>query len=302
MKRFGAGVALFLAFIACGSAHSEEVLVFGITPWETAIRLKQMYRPLLNYVEEFIGVKVDIVIPDNYPALERMMKEGKIHIGGFSPVSYVVAKGRNPEIQYVATCTQQVGDQSKDSYLGIILVRKDSPFHKIRDLKNHRIAFTHRTSASGYIYPIELLKNEGITQPGTYFKDIIFLDKHPLVTDAVATGQADAGATWESNLFVAVKKHGDIFRTIAQTKPIPFDAYAVRGVSEEMKEKIQTAFLSLPPEVIAKARKAGLPYTGWKVQDDSFYDSVREVSGFSNMEKRSSPVCFLSTAAAVTFQ
>lgn len=296
MKRFGAGAVFFLALMAYGSVHAEEVLIFGITPWETSPRLKAMYRPVLDYIGESIGVKVDIVIPDNYPALERMMKAGQIHIGGYSPVSYVVAKERDPELQYIATCTQQVGDISKDSYLGIILVRKDSPFHKIKDLRDHRIAFTHRTSASGYIYPIELLKNEGITQPEVYFKELIFLDQHPMVTDAVATGKADAAATWESNLYVAVKKHGDIFRVIAQTKPIPFDAYAVRGVTDEIKAKIQNAFLSLPPEVIAKAREAGLPYTGWKVQDDSFYDSVREVSGFKSLQETSGTPCFLSTA------
>ena len=298
MKRFGASAVFFLALLACGSVHAEDVLIFGLTPWETSPRLKAMYRPVLDYIGKSIGMKVDIVIPDNYPALERMMKAGQIQIGGFSPVSYVVAKERDPELRYIATCTQQVGDMSKDSYLGIIIVRKDSPFHKIKDLKNQRIAFTHRTSASGYIYPIELLKNEGITQPEVYFKDLIFLDKHPLVTDAVATGKADAAATWESNLYVAVKKHGDIYRVIAQTKPIPFDAYAVRGITDEMTAKIQNAFLSLPPEAIARAREAGLPYTGWKIQNDSFYDSVREVSGFQSYKETSGSPCFLSTAFA----
>ena len=44
------GAALFLALITCSfsyaevEAEPEDVLYFGVTPWETAMKLKRMYQ------------------------------------------------------------------------------------------------------------------------------------------------------------------------------------------------------------------------------------------------------------------
>ncbi|MCH7650610.1 MAG: PhnD/SsuA/transferrin family substrate-binding protein, partial [Nitrospinae bacterium] len=57
-----------------------------------------------------------------------------------------------------------------------IFVRKDSGLKTLADLKGKTIAFTDPISSSGYLYPLDLFKSEGLLHgpPEKYFKRIYF--------------------------------------------------------------------------------------------------------------------------------
>ena len=277
-------------------ARALEDLTFGITPWEDEQALMKMFRPILDHVAKELDVGIEMVVSPDYESLGKMLNSGKVQVGQFSPSVYVMAKDTDPGIEYILTCNKRIGNRTVDSYYGYILVMADSPYRNIIDLKGKRFAFTNTQSASGYIYPLMLLKG-GYMIPdlSIFFKEILFLETHPRVTEALMENKIDAGATWEANYETATKKYGQVFRIIARTKHIPYDAIAVRGFGDEERTRIQKAFLEVPPAVIEAAQAKGFPYAGWSIKDDSLYDVARKVNQFSVYEEKRT-TCFIDAA------
>ena len=265
----------------------EETIVFGINPWHEPDVLRKIHRPVLDHLEKALGVKVEMKVSEDYPGLIKMVQSGEVQLASFSPILYMTAKKEIPELEYVATCTRRIGGEVSESYQGYFLVKRDSPYQDLGGMKGKRFAFVNTSSSSGYHYAIMHFKIRGILDPETFFSEIVFAGSHPKVTTAIAKGEIDVGVTSEENYELAVKEHGDIFRIIEKTNPIPFDAYTAYKVPAELKKKFQTALVEVPEEVIEKARAAGFPYTGWAVKEESFYDGLRKVYDFIEWENSS---------------
>jgi ABC-type phosphate/phosphonate transport system substrate-binding protein len=106
------------------------------------------------------------------------------------------------------------------------------------------------------------------------------LKRHPKVTESIVKGVIDGGATWDANLKASIQKYDDVFRVIAETKPIPLDNIAVGPhVSYQDSEAIKKAFLKLDADspVIKKMQSQGYPFCGVTVRNDAFYNVVREI-------------------------
>ena len=252
----------------------------GITPWEKPDVLKKMHAPLMKYLSQELGKKVVFRVAKNYQELGERIQNQSIDVGFFAPRAYVHAKDEIPGLRYLLTFQKkdQTG-QVRDHYKGVIVALKTSPYYSIQDLKGKRFAFTDYQSASGYLYPRALMKKQGIN-PKTYFSKVFMLKRHPKVTQALFKGVIDGGATWDANLKASIQKYDDVFRVIAETKPIPLDNIAVGPhVSYQDSEAIKKAFLKLDADspVIKKMQSQGYPFCGVTVRNDAFYNVVREV-------------------------
>jgi phosphonate transport system substrate-binding protein len=92
------------------------------------------------------------------------------------------------------------------------------------------------------------------------------------VTDALAAGSLDAGATWDFNLAEARKKHGDIFKIIREER-IPNLAIATHpSLGDARRKALKEALLAAPPALFE-----GLPTAGFVERPESFYDGVRRL-------------------------
>jgi len=158
----------------------------------------------------------------------------------------------------------------------MILTLKDSGITSLKDLKGKKFGFTEKSSSSGYRYPLLIFRNAGI-EPNLHFANIYFMGSHPKVTDAISAGSIDSGATWDGNYIAAVKKHGDIFRIIEQTEPIPLDLIAAsHTLDKKMLKELEALLLSLKPGD-PEVNTEGFPYKGFIKKDDAFYNIVRDV-------------------------
>lgn len=287
LRRLATGVAMLLAsgMPALGQGQSpapnqgERTYRFGIPPWQQGQKeddIRRLYRPLLDWLGARVGCHFDILSSRSYEEMVQYMAQGTVDLASISPVPYVLAKKANPGIELLLTELSWNQDRSatQDGYIGLIVAaRGRTGLDRLADLKGKRFGFVAEDSSSGYRYPVVLLRENGID----YARDLdyLFLGSHPRVTDAIVAGSIDAGATWDFNLSQAVAKHGDVFKIIAQTPPIPNLAIV--------------AHPSLPPEIRAKVREelsqvdpkllGGLPTAGYVIRPDSFYDVVRSVAG-----------------------
>jgi phosphonate transport system substrate-binding protein len=266
---------------ASGFGADDEVrLVLAVTPWEEATTLEAIHRPILAALEEETGLQLAFQVARSYEDLVHTMQQGQVQLGIFSPVAYVQARKTLPQLRYLATVMNLDEDgQCSDHYRGCIISRSDSRFATLADLPGCRFAFTARNSASGYRYPRQLLLDAGL-DPERDFSQVFLLKQHPYITDALVRGSIDAGATWSGNLRQARALHGDVFRVIAETAPIPLDAFAAApGLDEAVIRRLQAALLGLEANgpALRESRQHGGNRAGFSLRDDAFYDPVRRL-------------------------
>lgn len=261
---------------------SQDTLLFAVPPWGESKRMKEAYTPLFNYLSEKFGKKLQLLIMEDYDTSVTHILEGDIDIFLLSPVSYVVAKEKDPHIQYIATQMRESQGKRFATYKGylVALASKYKNFRLddfLKSPQNYAIGFVTKKSSSGYAYPMAMMKKKGI-DPFQVFKQATIFENHVQVTDAIAQGEIDIGATWEYNLEEAQKKHGDIFMIIETTAEIPGIAWvASKNVDPKLVEKFRAALLDLNTAPVREKLLKETPDKGWEIVPESFYDQVREV-------------------------
>ncbi len=251
---------------------------FGIPPYQkgqTVDEIRGLYKPLLVWLGKQLGCRFDFIGAETYDQMIDMVATGRVQVAGLGPVPYVEAKNKNPDLRLLLTELKWNQDKTKlvDVYHGyIVALKKRHDLNSLSDLKGKIFAFVDRNSTSGYQYPNALMRRQGII-PDRFFSKVYFLGSHPRVTDAVAAGSVDAGATWDFNLAQAIKKHGDIFKIISPPSAIPNLAVVAHpSLPLAVQRKIQQILPTVPAALLR-----GLPADGFVVRPDNFYDAVRVI-------------------------
>jgi phosphate/phosphite/phosphonate ABC transporter binding protein len=264
---------------------SKPCFRLGILPWQREDEhddLIKRYQPLLDWLESRTGYSFTAVSARTYTALIEMFVEGSVQFAYLSPLPYVLARQENPGIELLATelAWNAAGTQKTDTYCSYFLVLKSrTDLSGIEDLRGKHFGFVIRESGSSFQYPNAMLQARGIDYE-TFFGSHRFLGSHPKVTDAIASGDIDGGATWDFNWRKAVEKHGDIFKPIFTSMPIPNLCIAAHpSVPPEQRQLVRKALLEINPSVLS-----GTHADGFTARPDGFYDIVRLLCGVLKMQ------------------
>jgi phosphate/phosphite/phosphonate ABC transporter binding protein len=253
-------------------------LRFAVTRYLSLPQIEVAYGPLLKYLGSHLHVKTRLIAPEGYGASGDVLGNGEADLADLAPLAYVRAKARYPHIRVVLAL---IADGSP-TYAGYLIVRSDSPFFRLEDLKGRKLAFVDPDSSSGYLYPMYLLRSHGI-DPSKYFSETVFLGTHDKVLDSVWSGDVDVGATYSKAL--AYTRNRGVnpmdYRIVAKTARIPNDAFCVRsGLPEAVVENIVAAMeplSTLTPEgreILGRT----LQSNGFIPADDNHYAEIREVA------------------------
>jgi phosphate/phosphite/phosphonate ABC transporter binding protein len=235
-----------------------------------------MYSPLAEYLAKEIGEKVTIVVPKDFEAFKDVVKAGKVDIAFANPLIYVQVKEKS-NIEPLALSSEV---KSGTRFRGIIIVRKDSGFSRVQDLRGRKFIFVDNDSAAGYIFQMLLLSKAGFDVD----KDISrlpFAKKHDNVIAAVFNKTADAGGLREDELGKA-KDNLDIsqLRIVAYTDYFPnWPLFATARLNPGLAAKIKAALLRLKPndpqneKILGPAR-----LTGFVPVSDKDYDNLRNAA------------------------
>ena len=271
-------ISLILISLLLLSSVQADEYKFGVTPWQrgqTEDDIHRLYKPMLDWLSQETGHDFIIVSTKDYRQMINYLADGTLHIVSISPVPYILAKRKNPNLNVLVTeLSPGVNSNiSRDVYFSYILARKDNAIvNSITDLRNKIFGFVRRESTSGFIYPVHMFNRSRINYQ-SYFKKFYFLGSHPSVTDAIAAGSLDAGATWSFNWNKAKEKHGDIFKAVWKSPPIPnLGIVAHPYMPKPLQDKLKALLLSVDPELLT-----GLPASGFVSRDDSFYNGVRTI-------------------------
>ena len=261
------------------NSNARACYQFGILPWQTdrlEADIVRCYQPMLAWLAQRTNFVFSAITSRSYSELIDMFVHGDIQLAYMSPLPYVIAMQRNSGISLLVTeLAWNAEGQKSDTYHSHFLALKSrTDIQGIEDLAGKRFGFVTRESASSFQYPNAMLQSRGIRYED-FFSSHVFLGSHPRVTDAIVSGEIDAGATWDYNWRQAILKHGDVFNSVFTSMPIPNLCIAAHpSVSREHQELIQRALPQIEPRHVD-----GLHAAGFVVRPDSFYDIVRLLSG-----------------------
>lgn len=197
-RAFGAVIAL--AVTACAPETTNPTasgpqpiteLRIGLTAIGGERERAEILKGYEAYLEQRLGMPVRVYNASDYAGVAQAMEADQIELAFVGPSNY-------------AGMALRMGDRiapvlapADASYYAILYVSAASPYRTLEDLRGKTLAFADVNSASGYLIPSSLLRQEG-KDPAQFFGRTIFAGGHQQAIVAVMRGQADAGVTWSS--------------------------------------------------------------------------------------------------------
>jgi len=258
--------------LAADANKWPKKLTFGVIPVAGSTSMKENFGPLTKYLEDSLGVKVEMKLAGDYTGIITGMAHKHIDFAYLGPKSYVEAARRaNAE----ALVVEVDGESGLPGYRGTIITKKGSNLKSLEDIKGKKWAFTSSQSTSGTLVPTVMFSKKGI-DPKKYFSKVIYSGGHEASILSVKAGKVDAASTnnLDFNRGLGKQWTKDDFNVIYTSDLIPGAPVAIRAeMPQSLKMAIKGALVSYnDPEGLKRLKNKGfIP------GDDSVYDPIREL-------------------------
>lgn len=260
------------------------VVTIGATVTENQAATDARFRPLGDYFQEKFGVEMRVQQASDYAAVVQALTAGHIQLarlGGSSyAAGYIDSEGGIEPVAVPAELDGSLG------YHSVLIVRSDSPYQKLEDLKGKSLAWADPNSTSGYLVPMVSLRSNGI-EPKEFFGETVFSGGHEQSVIGVLNGTLDSAFTWTSKddntgqlrmmMDRDMLKREDV-RVVWESPLIPNPLYAVPSdLPADMKKDLEEFFLNLHKErpELADAAASGRT-SGFVVATHDMYSPVVE--------------------------
>ena len=218
-------------------------LVFTYTPVEDPAVYKDAFADFQKFLEQKTGKKVIYYTVHSNSAQVEAMRSGRLHIAGFStgPTCYAVNLAG-----YVPIAVKGYEDAFQ-GYRLIVVVKNNSPYKTLQDLKGKKVAHTSPSSNSGHLAPVALFPKEGII-PGQDY-EIAFSGGHD--SSVMGVGHGD---------YEAAPVASDVFERMATAERINRDDYRIIWQSSLFPTSSFGYAHDLHPDLVAKIKEAFAEY------------------------------------------
>ena len=165
---------------------NPDTLFFTNSPLEDPAVFKKLMEPFVDHLAKCTGRKVRFYDVYSSAAAIEAMRSGRMHLGTMSSGDTAFAVNVAGAIP-IGIRGDATGPQGYQLW---VIVKADSPFQKLSDLKGKRIAHTTPSSNSGNLAPRSLFPAEGLVPDKDY--KVLFSGKHENSVSGVAAGDFDA--------------------------------------------------------------------------------------------------------------
>ncbi|WP_025918096.1 putative selenate ABC transporter substrate-binding protein [Herminiimonas sp. CN] len=228
--------------LSSGLTHAQQVLRVSAIPDEAPTELQRKFKPLGDYLEKKLGMKVEFTPVTDYAASVEGLINHKLDMVWFGGFTFIQAKVRSNN--QVVPLVQRAEDEKFKS----VFITTSRDIAKLDDLKGKTFTFGSESSTSGHLMPRSYLLAAKIN-PDTDMKRIAFSGAHDATVAAVSGGKVDAGAlnisVWEK--LVASGKVDTKVVHVFYTTPGYYDYnWSVRAdMNPVLRKKLSDAFLAL---------------------------------------------------------
>ena len=234
---------LFLSMF-CNSLLAKELSI-GLIPEQNILRQMQRYQPLGQYLEGHTGIAIKFVVLPRYGNIVDNFKE--LGLDGAFWGSFTGALAINKlGVKHIA---RPVNPDGTSSYRGYLFVRKDSKIENVEDMEGRIMAYVDRATTAGYLFPMAYLREQGVANPDTYFKEAYFSGSHDASILAVLQGDADVGAaknTIYDRLITNNKEAKNQLVILASSLDVPSNGLGLAShVSDALATRLKKALLSM---------------------------------------------------------
>jgi len=257
-------VAVGLSAVGCAQAAPgggaapprPAKIVIAVQPTNTPEQLSNDAKGLEQFLESRLGADVEIVFPTTFAGVIEALRFGHAHAAFMSAWPASLAQKHAGAEVAMAEVREVLIDGKKveaPSYYSYWVVRKDSPYTTLNDLKGKKAALPSQLSTSGYVAPVArmielgLLPNDGKEADAKrFFSDVLYAGGYAQGWEALKNGQVDvtviAGDVSES-LYREVLGNTKV---VEQQGPIPSHAVVFgKRLQEPQRGQLKAALVEL---------------------------------------------------------
>ena len=231
---------------------NPSTIVFTYTPVEDPAVYEKIFNPFTDYLAQCTSKRVVFFQVQSNAAEIEAMRSGRLHVGGFSTGPTAFAVNIAGAVPFAVKGTEK----EFQGYNLIVIVKKDSPYKTLAELKGKKFAHTSPSSNSGHMAPMALFPSQGLTPDKDY--KILFSGKHDQSVMGVNSGDYD-GAAVASDVFERMASRGQIkeddFRIIYRSAKFPTSSFAIaHDLEPALSKKILDCFYAYRfPDEMKKA-------------------------------------------------
>lgn len=250
-------------------------LNIAMSPSQSSDEQREKRQLLADYLQEQLGIPVNIEIPQEYDIAIDLIAEGKVQMAYLGPFSYVKARQRNSQLEpLVAYIDKRTG---RPWYTSSIVVDTQRGIQTLQDIKGKRVGFVNQSSTSGYLVPAAHLISQKINFDQD-FAAIHYAGSHNENVLALESGQVDAIGI-NKPTFLKAQKSGQLplekYQMIWESDPIPNAPIVIsRQIPASLKRNLQEAFINAPRDLAALS---GAKSDGYTLVQDQDYDPIRKL-------------------------
>ncbi|MCZ0812904.1 phosphonate ABC transporter substrate-binding protein [Roseovarius sp. EGI FJ00037] len=241
--------------LAEGWKDDYQIIRFGILSGENEQDRLMRNEPLRVYLEETLGVDVEIFTAGNYDGVIQAVAADQIEVARLGSSAYAAAYTETGG-KVVPTLTSIAQDGST-GYYSIVVARCDSGIESLADARGKVLAFADPDSTSGYAVPyFNMITKEGF-KPEEYFRSVVFGGSHEAGVTGVVNGTFDTAAIYQDNdsagVYQRMEDKGMIDKGVVckiwESPEITSGPWTFRqNLPEEMIEDVTAAIESFPKD------------------------------------------------------
>ena len=229
---------------------NPDPILFTNAPLDDAAVFKKLMEPYVDHLAKCTSRKVRFYDVFSSAAAIEALRSGRMHVGSMSSGDTAFAVNVAGAIPF-AIRGDATGPQGYQLW---VIVKADSPYQKLPDLKGKRVAHTTPSSNSGNLAPRSLFPAEGLLPDKDY--KVLFSGKHENSVSGVAAGDFDA-APIAHDILVRMAERGIVkmadFRIIWKSRNFPPGGLVMaHDLAPALQQKIRecTANFRYTPEMV----------------------------------------------------
>ncbi|OAN43018.1 hypothetical protein A6A04_09995 [Paramagnetospirillum marisnigri] len=254
-------LAVLLSFVASSRAD-EPVLSFGVVPQTASTRLAEQWLPFLDEVGRRAGVRLVFRTAKDIPAFEAALAEGAYDFAYMNPYHYTVFH-QKPGYEGVA---HEVGRR----LTGLIVVRGDSPYQRLEDLRGKPVIFPAPAAFAASILTQAEFARHGIAIAPKY------VSSHDSVYLGVLSGHYAAGGGITRTLEALPGDQKAGLRVLSMTRDYTPHPVAVHPrIPAPLAARVVAAMQGLSADETGRRVLDGVAMKGIAAARDADWDDVR---------------------------
>ncbi|GAA3586156.1 MULTISPECIES: phosphonate ABC transporter substrate-binding protein [Gibbsiella] len=201
-KILGLTTMLTGALMAFGVAAAPTELNLGILGGQNATQQIGDNQCVKQFFDKELGVETRLRNSSDYTGVIQGLLGGKVDLVlSMSPSSFASVYLKDPNAVDIVGIAVDDKDQSR-GYHSVVVVKADSPYKKLEDLKGKAFGFADPDSTSGFLIPDQTFKKtfggNSDDKYNNFFSSVTFSGGHEQDILGVLNGQFDGAVTWTS--------------------------------------------------------------------------------------------------------